>query len=289
MLTEPAPAKVNLFLHVTGRHADGYHTLDSLAVFPGAGDVLRAGSGTALTLSIGGPMGQGLPAGPDNLIWRAAVALAAAGGIVPRAALWLDKRLPVASGIGGGSADAAAALRVLNRAWGLGFDLDALRDIAAPLGADIPVCIASCPAMMRGVGELIGPAPGLPAFDIVLVNPGTAVATPTAFASRVGPFSAPAILPAAWRDVRVMVDTLSALHNDLEPPALSLCPAIGEALSWLRAQPDCLLARMSGSGATCYGVFPPGGSASVGSVPEFWWRWVGPCATQGFTDGATPA
>ncbi len=289
MLTERAPAKVNLYLHVTGRRADGYHTLDSLAVFPGAGDVLHAGPASCLTLAVGGPMGHGLAGGPDNLVWRAAERLGMAGGVVPRAALVLDKHLPVASGIGGGSADAAAALRVLNRAWGLGLDWAALEELAGALGADVPVCVRSRPAVMRGVGEVITVAPGLPPFDIVLANPGVAVATPAVFAGRRGPFSAPAALPASWPDVAALVATLAGLTNDLERPALALCPAIGAVLAWLRAQPGCLLARMSGSGATCFGLFAPGMAAGIGAVPAGWWRWAGPCATEGFTDGGGPA
>ena len=299
MLTEAAPAKVNLYLHVTGRRSDGYHTLDSLAVFPGAADVLRAGPAATLTLSIEGPMGRGLSPGPDNLVVRAAVALAAAAAVVPRAALVLEKRLPVASGIGGGSADAAAALRVLDRAWGLGFGGGALAAVAATLGADVPVCVAGVPVVMQGVGEVMLPAPVLPLFDMVLVNPGVAVATPAVFAARSGPFSDPAGLPAAWGDVAALVSTLSELRNDLEPAASALCPAVADALAWLRAQPGCLLARMSGSGATCYGLFGPGGAARVGVAPAGWWRWAGPCAAtqgitrsdegRGFTDGGRPA
>ena len=298
MLTEAAPAKVNLYLHVTGRRADGYHTLDSLAVFPGAGDVLRAGPAAALTLTVDGPMARGLSPGPENLVLRAAVALAAAAAMVPRAALVLEKRLPVASGIGGGSADAAAALRVLDRAWGLGFGVAGLAGVAATLGADVPVCVASVPAVMQGVGEVMLPAPMLPAFDMVLVNPGVAVATPAVFAARSGGFSDPAMLPAAWGDVAALVSTLSGLRNDLEPPALSLCPAVADVLAWLRSQPGCLLARMSGSGATCYGLFGPGDAARVGAAPAGWWRWAGPCAMGGathsyegggFTDGGRAA
>ena len=281
MLTERAPAKVNLYLHVTGRRADGYHTLDSLAVFPGAADVLRAGPASVLTLTVGGPMGRGLSGGADNLVWRAAERLAAAGGMAPRAALALDKHLPVASGIGGGSADAAAALRVLNRAWGLGLDEAALIALAGPLGADVPVCVQSRPAMMRGVGDVITAAPGLPPFDMVLVNPGVAVATPAVFAGRRGAFSPAATLPAAWPDVTALAATLAGLTNDLEAPALALCPAIGVVLAWLRAQPGCLLARMSGSGATCFGLFPAGQAAGIGPAPAGWWRWAGPCDTGG--------
>lgn len=284
MISGAAPAKVNLYLHVTGRRPDGYHVLDSLAVFPGAGDVLRAGPASGLTLTVQGPAAVGLTAGADNLVLRAARALAVFAGVVPRAALVLDKRLPVASGIGGGSADAAAALRLLNRAWGLGLDRVTLAGVAAGLGADVPVCVYGRPAVMRGVGDVLLPAPALPACGIMLVNPGVAVATPAVFAARTGPFSDAAVLPAAWPDAAAMARDLAALRNDLERPALALCPAIGDVLAWLRSQPGCLLARMSGSGATCYGLFATGAAAQAGPVPGGWWGWAGLCSTEGFTD-----
>ena len=263
--------------------------LDSLVVFPGAGDVLRAGPSVGLPLAVEGPMGRGLAAGADNLVLRAAMALAAAGGVVPRAALVLEKRLPVASGIGGGSADAAAALRMLNRAWGLGLDAAALAVVGAGLGADVPVCVASRPAVMRGVGEVLLPAPALPSCGIVLVNPGVALSTPAVFAARTGDFSAPAVLPEAWADAVAMVADLAVLDNDLEAAALTLCPAVGDVLAWLRAQPGCMLARMSGSGATCYGVFATPAGAQACRVPAGWWGWTGACATEGFTDGGAAA
>ena len=289
MIAGAAPAKVNLYLHVTGRRPDGYHVLDSLAVFPGAGDVVRAGPASDLTLTVQGPMAAGLPTGADNLVLRAARALAGFAGVVPRAALVLDKRLPVASGIGGGSADAAAALRLLNRAWGLGLDGAALAGVAAGLGADVPVCVYGRPAVMRGVGDVLLPAPALPACGILLVNPGVAVATPAVFAARTGPFSDAAVLPAAWPDAAAMALDLAALRNDLERPALALCPAIGDVLAWLRSQPGCLLARMSGSGATCYGLFATGAAAQAGPVPGGWWGWAGLCSIEGFTDSPTRA
>ncbi|MBC7799942.1 MAG: 4-(cytidine 5'-diphospho)-2-C-methyl-D-erythritol kinase, partial [Gemmatimonadaceae bacterium] len=158
-LEELAPAKVNLFLHVVGRRADGYHLLDSVAVFPGAGDIVRASPAPTLTLSIEGPCGRGLDAGDENLVLRAARGLAEVMGIRMGARLVLDKRLPVASGIGGGSADAAATLRVLARLWSGDVSPPRMQAIALGLGADVPVCIASRPARMQGVGEVLTPAP----------------------------------------------------------------------------------------------------------------------------------
>ncbi|HEY0203501.1 MAG TPA: 4-(cytidine 5'-diphospho)-2-C-methyl-D-erythritol kinase [Acetobacteraceae bacterium] len=281
LLVECAPAKVNLFLHVVGRRPDGYHLLDSLAVFPGAADRLMAGPAPGLTLTVTGPFGDGLDAGPDNLVLRAARALAEKSGVTAGAALVLDKRLPVASGIGGGSADAAAALRLLSRLWSVGLPGGALQELALALGADVPVCIAGQAARMGGTGDLLSPAPALPPFGAVLVNPGIAVSTPEVFRARAGPFSGHALLPQSWPDAAAMACDLSALGNDLETPALRLCPAVGDVLAWLRAQPGCLLARMSGSGATCFGLFPSGSAASAVAdrAPPPWWAWGG-----GFTD-----
>lgn len=279
-LREPAPAKVNLYLHVTGRRADGYHLLDSLAVFGPAADELRAAPAPALTLALEGRFGAALAAEPDNLVLRAARALAAAAGVVPEAALTLVKHLPVASGIGGGSADAAAALRALNALWGCGLDEDALAAIAAPLGADIPVCVAARPMRMQGVGEVLLPAPRLPDCGLVLANPLVALPTPAVFKARAASgagFTPPAALPAAWGDAAAMARDLGVLRNDLEPPALALCPVVGEVLAALRALPGCLLARMSGSGATCFGLFatPQAAQAAAGALPGAWWHEAG--------------
>lgn len=268
-MLEHAPAKVNLYLHVTGRRDDGYHLLDSLAVFGPAADLLQTEPADRLTLTLDGPFGEALSAEPDNLVLRAARALAPQGC----AALRLTKHLPVASGIGGGSADAAAALRLLNRVWGLGRDDAALAALAAPLGADIPVCIGSRPAVMQGIGELIRPAPALPDCGLLLVNPRVPLATPAVFRARNGDFSRPAALPASWPDAFTMAADLRLLTNDLQAPALSLCPVIAEVLAALQAQPGCLLARMSGSGATCFGLFARASEAeqAVRAMPLAWW------------------
>ena len=254
-LEEIAPAKVNLFLHVVGRRSDGYHLLDSMAVFPSVGDALRAAPAEELSLALEGPFGGVLHAEPDNLVLRAARGLAELTAVRTGAQLTLVKRLPVASGIGGGSADAAAALRLLGRLWGAAPAAEALRTLALRLGADVPVCLAGCPARMGGVGDVLSPAPDLPAFGLVLVNPGVAVSTPEVFRARSGGFSAPAALPSGWPDAAAMARDLAALGNDLESPAATLCPVIGAVLAALRTAPGCLLARMSGSGATCFGVF----------------------------------
>ena len=249
LASESAPAKVNLYLHLRGRRADGYHLLDSLAVFPAIGDRLTAAAARGLSLEIGGPFGRELSAEPDNLVLRAARALAEAHGLEPNAALQLEKRLPVASGIGGGSSDAAATLRLLSRLWGV-----AIPDgLALTLGADVPVCMTAPQArLMAGVGEQLSPAPPMPEFWIVLANPQVAVATGAVFAaveSRENPPDPPP--PPKLTSFETLTGWLSRQRNDLQPSAVSVCPLIAEVLAALR---DAPLARMSGSGATCFAL-----------------------------------
>ncbi len=274
-MTGFAPAKINLHLHVTGRRADGYHLLDSLVVFADVGDTVKAVAGEGLRLAIDGPFAAGLTAGPDNLVLRAARRLAEAMGVAPNAALTLTKRLPVASGIGGGSADAAAALRVLARLWGVG----ALPDgIAAGLGADVPVCLAGRPALMQGVGETLVATPALPPFGLLLVNPGVAVSTQAVFARREPGCTPGCTLPAGWASATALADWLRGLRNDLAVPARTLCPAIGRVLALIEGLPGCRLARMSGSGATCFGLFDTAQAAEMAAAEigrEGWWVWAG--------------
>lgn len=245
--SELARAKVNLALHVTGRRADGYHLLDSLVVFPDLGDWLEAEPASGLSLAIDGPFGRDLDAGPSNLVLQAALLMRAGQG----AALRLVKSLPVASGIGGGSADAAAALRLLARLW------DSPIPPAAAvlgLGADVPVCLAGQACRMQGIGEVLSPL-ALPHFRIVLANPGVPVPTGAVFsrlAARDNPEMPP---PPAFADAASLFGWLAGQRNDLEAPAVAIAPAVGTALAALRAQPGCALARMSGSGATCFGLF----------------------------------
>ncbi len=275
---ERAPAKVNLYLRVVGQRPDGYHLLDSLVAFPAAADrVTAAPAEQGLSLALDGPQAGALAAEPDNLVLRAARALAAAAGLPALAALRLTKNLPVASGIGGGSADAAAALRALSILWGLHWPAERLRGIAAELGADVPVCVESRPARMGGIGEVLLPAPALPACGMVLVNPGLPLATPAVFRARTGAFSPPAEMPAAFADAAALAAWLNPLGNDLQEAAISLCPPVAEVLAALGSHPDCLLARMSGSGATCFGLFPdaPRAERAASSLPAGWWRWGG--------------
>lgn len=245
-----APAKINLTLHVTGRRADGYHELDSLVVFAALGDEVSLLPEAPPGLRLTGPHARDVPAGAGNLVARAARLIGAAD-----AALVLDKRLPAAAGMGGGSADAAAALHLLGQARNL-----PLPDTAAlmTLGADLPVCLAApAPCRMRGRGEHVHPLPPLPEIGLLLVNPGLPLPTPAVFAAlarRDNP-PMPERLP-DWPEAAAFCAWLGAMRNDLEAPARRLLPAIGAILAAIAAQPGCLLARMTGSGATCFGLFP---------------------------------
>jgi 4-diphosphocytidyl-2-C-methyl-D-erythritol kinase len=263
---------------VTGRRTDGYHLLDSLAVFPPVGDALHAWPATTLLLAVDGPFGDTIGETADNLVLRAARALKQQAGVRMGARLVLTKTLPVAAGIGGGSADAAATLRLLVRTWNLSLPIADLSALAVALGADVPVCLDSRTARMSGVGERIKPGPLLPPGGIALVNPGDPVQTAEVFAARHDAFSAAADLPDQWHDIAAMAADLRALRNDLQSPAIALCPAIATALAALATRRDCLLARMSGSGATCFGLFPtPEAARQVAEelrLPD-WWSWGG--------------
>jgi 4-diphosphocytidyl-2-C-methyl-D-erythritol kinase len=279
MLSERASAKINLHLHVVGRRPDGYHLLDSLVVFAGAADTLTVEPSDGLSLAVTGPFAAGLDGEADNLVLRAARVLAAHAGVPATARLVLEKNLPVASGIGGGSADAAAALRLLSRFWSLDVGQGTLAAIAGNLGADVPVCLSGRAAVMSGIGEILAPAPPLPRSGIVLVNPGIAVSTPAVFRAREGEFSAAVAWPErGWKDAEALARDLRATVNDLEAPALRLAPPIADSLEALRAAPGCLLARMSGSGATCFGLFADAAAARLAASSldhPGWWVWGG--------------
>jgi 4-diphosphocytidyl-2-C-methyl-D-erythritol kinase len=281
-LSEFAPAKVNLHLHVVGRRPDGYHLLDSLVIFADVGDRVSVSPAKELSLSVIGPFAAQLQAEDDNLVLRAARALAAHAALIPKGHLVLEKNLPVASGIGGGSADAAAALRLLSRFWGV--EPAALGKLAAGLGADLPVCLAGRPALMSGIGEVLAPVPELPDVGIVLVNPRVAVSTPTVFGARQGSFSIPLLLPAmVSQDATALAAALLPARNDLEAPARVLVPVIGTVLSVLANAPGCLMARMSGSGATCFGLFATPGEARASArsiMRDGWWVWGGGLAAR---------
>jgi 4-diphosphocytidyl-2-C-methyl-D-erythritol kinase len=268
--SELAPIKLNLFLHIVGRRADGYHLLESLFVFADVGDrISYAPSAAPLSLDIVGPFAAQLRAEPDNLVLRAARLLKHA----PTGTLTLDKQVPVASGLGGGSADAAATLRLLNRIWQCGHSSDALRQLGAALGADVPACIDSCAAYVSGIGEHLAPASETQELAIVVANPGIATATPTVFEAyrRQGSdFSAP--LPvwppasASWPDCQ----------NDLAAPAQAVTPEITTLIQRLAELPGAQMILMSGSGASCFALFPTRAQAAAAAqilssrYPQWW-------------------
>ena len=255
-IVESARAKVNLTLHVTGRQHDGYHLLESVVVFADVGDKITVTSSTdgTLTLDYDGPFAELLPPPADNLVLCAAVALKQAFDVGIGAHIRLTKILPVASGIGGGSADAAATLRALAQLWNIDINAPTCRQIAQSLGADVPVCLATRPAMMTGVGETLAPIPALPDAAMVLVNPGVEVSTQAVFKARTTPFSATAGWPDKTADIAALVDAVRTRHNDLQAPAIELAPEIDVVLKVLGNAPGARLARMSGSGATCFAL-----------------------------------
>jgi 4-diphosphocytidyl-2-C-methyl-D-erythritol kinase len=251
-VTESAPAKINLFLHVGDRRADGFHPLQSLAVFTDMGDRLAFEPSPDLSLSVEGPFSAGLEGESDNLVLRAARALGHKG-----AAITLTKNLPVASGIGGGSSDAAAALRGLRRLWNADTDDAALQALAAGLGSDIPVCVDAAAAFMEGRGEILRAAQAMPRIVLLLVNPGVAVPTRDVFAALQTRSGVEMALPQGrFGDTADLLRFLETTRNDLEAPARALQPVIGDVLTAIATLPGALFTRMSGSGATCFGIFP---------------------------------
>jgi 4-diphosphocytidyl-2-C-methyl-D-erythritol kinase len=252
-ITELAPAKINLFLHVGARRDDGFHPLQSLVVFTALGDVLAMKEASELSLAIDGPFAPGLRGAGDNLVLRAANALLEDGASAG-ARLTLTKNLPVASGIGGGSADAAAALRGLSRLWNM--NGKNLHDIAGGLGSDIPVCLDSTAAFMEGRGEILRPLLCMPRVPMLLVNPGVPLPTRDVFAALESRSGVEMTLPGGhFQDTADLLRLLDSTRNDLEAPAIKLQPVIGQVLKAVAALPGALLARMSGSGATCFGIF----------------------------------
>ncbi len=254
-VAEVAWAKINLTLQVTGRRPDGYHELTSLVVFAEVGDALRLAVADDLSLTIEGRFAPALQGAADNLVLRAAEALRRRAGIRAGAAMILTKNLPVASGIGGGSADAAAALRGLMRLWGVSLPQADLAALALTLGADVPVCLRGAAMVMSGIGERLTPIPALPPLWLLLVNPGVPVSTAAVFGALEGRFSTLAEPQLPPLGLAPLIDWLAARRNDLEAPARRLAPAVDQVLAALARQPACLLARMSGSGATCFGLF----------------------------------
>jgi 4-diphosphocytidyl-2-C-methyl-D-erythritol kinase len=281
-LAEDAPAKVNLTLRVLGRRSDGYHEIESLVAFAGVGDALSFAPGGELTLAVRGPSAKGSGETADNLVLKAARALSERVPTVGWGAFELDKRLPVAAGLGGGSADAAAALRLLAKVYGLAPDDPLLYAAARATGADVPVCIDPRTRLMRGIGEILSAPLKLPALQGVLVNPGVAVATRAVFAGWTPPATPPIPIDpaviAALKGRDALMQFLKDQANDLEAPAVAIAPAIADVLAALRSQPRCEVARMSGSGSTCFAVFFSAADAITAAEklhaahPEWWVR-----------------
>lgn len=309
-IVERAPAKVNLALHVVGRRPDGHHELESLVAFTDAADVVTVCPAPADAFSIDGPFARGVPTGSDNLVVKARNAIreivlgadAPEGeGSAPRnagfaradleragtggeaaggAAVALTKNLPVASGIGGGSSDAAAVLKALNRLWGAKLPLDRLAERGEALGADVPMCVYAEPLLARGIGERIEPVHGLPPLALVLANPGVAIGTPDVFKAlafkvpnRCDDPGLPPLPPQLTAGT--LHRWLKGTRNDLQEPATALAPAIAEAIGELE-RAGALLARMSGSGATCFGLFPTPAearraAAAIAGRRSAWW------------------
>ncbi|MDR3528259.1 MAG: 4-(cytidine 5'-diphospho)-2-C-methyl-D-erythritol kinase [Rhizomicrobium sp.] len=245
-----AHAKINLFLHVGDKRDDGFHALQSLVAFTEVGDELSFAPDVGLSLAIDGPFGAGLSAGADNLIIKAAQCLSHDKG----AAITLTKNLPVASGIGGGSADCAATLRGLSRLWGMASDTSELQKIGESLGSDVPVCIACQPQWMEGRGEIVTVLPSLPPVAIVLVNPGVGVPTGKVFGALKERRGVALPLPPGFATTADLVAYLKDTSNDLEAPARLIAPEVDTVLEAIAGE-GALLARMSGSGATCFGLF----------------------------------
>ncbi|ETX30526.1 4-(cytidine 5'-diphospho)-2-C-methyl-D-erythritol kinase [Roseivivax isoporae] len=264
MIEAFAPAKINLTLHVTGQRPDGYHALDSLVVFADVGDSVRVAPADALSLRVTGPRADGVPDGPENLVQKAARLLDPVRG----AEIVLDKRLPTAAGLGGGSSDAAATLRALSELWGVPVPRNAMI-----LGADVPMCLAPGAQRISGAGEGTMPVE-LPELPAVLVNPGMELSTPAVYGAletKENP-PMPEVVP-TFGDAADCARWLAEQRNDLGPPARGLAPVVGEVLAALS---DAMLARMSGSGATCFGLYADAAAARraadrIAAAEPGWW------------------
>ncbi len=280
-LVECAPAKINLTLHIVGRRADGWHELESLVVFTRSGDTLALEPGPALGLVVTGPTAGAAGITDDNLVLRAARALAARVPDLRLGAFTLSKRLPVAAGIGGGSSDAGAALRLLARANAISIDDPRVVEAASVTGADIPVCLAATARMMRGVGDRLGPPLALPPLPALVVNPGVPLETKSVFA-RMGLEPGWTNMASAHAEIsggepaETIIAALKRGRNDMEDAACVLAPIVSDVLAVLGAARGCRLARMSGSGATCFGLFTNCRAASrarqaIAKVHPGWW------------------
>ncbi len=286
IVTVAAPAKLNLYLHVTGKRDDGYHLLDSLIAFADIGDEIkaRAAADGSLTLAVRGPFAKDLAEETDNLVLRAAKRLRAAAGIDAGAHMVLEKRLPVASGVGGGSADAAAALKALCRLWGVTLPEAEMRALALDLGADVPICWVGEPAFVAGIGDEITPAPPLPAAHLILANPKIGVSTPAVFKAREGEFQAANPFRETPIDAAHLAHLLARRSNGLTEAACAVCPPVAHVLDALAATEGALLTRMSGSGGTCFAIYESADAALTAAEMLYdaepgWWVALGRLGT----------
>lgn len=279
-----APAKVNLTLHVTGQRDDGYHLLDSLVVFTDAGDVIKVAPANTLTLAVTGPFAFGVPTDGSNLILRAAETLRHIRGVIKGAAITVEKHLPNAAGLGGGSSDAATTLKLLAELWEVS-PLSASNTEVLMLGADVPVCMCSpTPTRMSGIGELLAPVPKLPTCALVLINPKVSVPTGAVFDGLATKQNPPMDRIPENLSFADFADWLAAQRNDLQPPAIKTAPTIKAAIDRLNKNPTIAFAGMSGSGATCFGITKNMAdarhAARIIQVAEMGW-WVTPADVLG--------
>jgi len=269
-----AQAKINLYFTITGRRADGLHLVDSLVGFTTLGDTLTIRSGEPLDIVCNGPFAAGMPLPHKNLVYKAAQRLASAAGVPARAHITITKNLPVAAGIGGGSTDAATALRALVTLWGIEEGAVDMAAIGLSLGSDVPACLLGRTTYASGIGEVLEDAPVLPRAGVLLVNPGVALVTASVFGARRGGFNPADRLERAPADTTDMAAMLNERDNDLTDAAIRLCPVIRTVLAALRDAPGCRLARMTGSGATCFGLFDDA-AAAIAAAPSLardgWW------------------
>ncbi|WP_433990305.1 4-diphosphocytidyl-2-C-methyl-D-erythritol kinase (plasmid) [Pseudoseohaeicola sp. NH-UV-7] len=267
-----APAKINLSLHITGQRADGYHLIDSIVAFADVGDIVTVETGKGAGLSVTGPAAQGVPADESNLVCRIARAFWPDADVH----IQLEKHLPSASGIGGGSADAAACFRAMSKL----FPRAAAADVTSELlqiGADVPMCVSGKPARVGGVGEILDPIDALASLPAVLVNPGIPVSTPAVFAAlECRSNAAMGVLPDDMSDPASVADWLSRQRNDMQQAAIAQVPQISAVLDHIASTSGCAFSRMSGSGATCFGIYPAPADAKAAALqlaaerPDWW-------------------
>lgn len=274
-ITYDAFAKVNLYLHVCGKRENGYHELDSLVVFAKVGDRISVKPAPTLSLTLTGPLAAHLQDETDNLVLQAARKLQKACNITTGAHITLEKNLPIAAGIGGGSGDAAATLKALCHLWNIQEESIDLHALALSLGADVPVCLAGCAAHIGGIGEKVTPLVSIPQCWIILVNPMVSLSTPSVFKARTGPFREE--MPISLQlEPATFIAALKERHNDLMAPAIRIAPVIQEVLNILENQDASMLSRMSGSGATCFALFQEkkyaiNASKAIQNQHKNWW------------------